>query len=826
MLLRLIRVSHPDNLEARLMLQDEETYWLEQILAKIDREQQASVADLEQYFQNRNFGASPFWGMSLTTVLADTEGPADRVGEIEALAVADQAALMMVIQLVKAGMPLSELPGITPELLEETLPLERAVVAGVDPAITAKQVADDINRAFDKLPQLTPLSSTNYEGCGVPRDTPITDLGQRSECRFVEEVNGLFEEDLYLPLDPELSSLEWVLDFVKPKNVIPWLTPYAVVRVGSVWQITRTFGIVKIGSTWRTTSSLSAAELAAARGAGEVVRSYDALAAGMGLRGFANTLMASRFGPSAQAALVGWEGQHTLTKLLNLLVLQFAASHLAQESGIPGAQLLVELIFEAGESELLYRALYRTAVPVRKLTNPVTGYRRHLEGRGAVIRYRRPLNTELRSVRQGASGRTSPSGGSLEQRLRTVARQIPPGAERTIPHSLDEGADHAWAAAATALDPCLSPQRQRLCNPREVARALDAAEKLDRLALEAVEDWAPKAAIAERRLLQLSDESSSVIRRAKAALNRSSIPVWKILEAHRVGRPPYTSSDLRRKVLILTSAPPAGAGLTRVEAEILMREGITGFSTPALSNRLSRADRTLYNRLRRREPSSLSPDDLDKLQRLRREALWADNLTAEQRERFRREIRNPPPGKTADDVRYQRYEQRTKNEGRLPGNVYSRADWQDATNRINANREVGTAQETAGRNGLRKHLDRDLSNNNLGDDIVQETVVDQKTQLDVTTRPDSVGRNNRGEIDVIHDHKDKSGSDPVVYDDAQLRAQRQLVEALDGQHFVTVSSSSPQLSARPPTPRPSVPLAGKSKVYYTIDEKVTHMSGS
>lgn len=84
------------------------------------------------------------------------------------------------------------------------------------------------------------------------------------------------------------------------------------------------------------------------------------------------------------------------------------------------------------------------------------------------------------------------------------------------------------------------------------------------------------------------------------------------------------------------------------------------------------------------------------------------------------------------------------------------------------------------------------------------------------THPDSIARNEKGEIDLIHDHKHKSGADDqVVYNDSQMRAVREMLEADNGEHIVTISSDHPDLDAIPPKPRPSGPLGKESTVYYS-----------
>ncbi len=218
------------------------------------------------------------------------------------------------------------------------------------------------------------------------------------------------------------------------------------------------------------------------------------------------------------------------------------------------------------------------------------------------------------------------------------------------------------------------------------------------------------------------------------------------------------------------------------------------------------------SRPRQFEPEPLAPGD----------AIGSDNLTAAQRARFRGDIDNPPAGKTADDVRYERHLQKRANLGDEP---LSRDEWQASNDQLRANNARGTEQQDAAREGLAARLGRDLTDNNAGQ-VVQQTVTDPKTGDPVNTRPDSIGRNENGEIDLVHDHKDLSGADKVQDNDAQMRAQRTLLEDPDGRHVVTMSSNEPNLSPESgmaPEPRPTGPLARGSDVYFTDESgTVTH----
>ena len=204
------------------------------------------------------------------------------------------------------------------------------------------------------------------------------------------------------------------------------------------------------------------------------------------------------------------------------------------------------------------------------------------------------------------------------------------------------------------------------------------------------------------------------------------------------------------------------------------------------------------------------------------ENLRKSGLTAEQDAQYRKQIDNPPAGKTANDMRYERYEQKCANKGTEP---MTRGEWDASNDRLRNNSQTGSVDEANARQGLGDYLGRDdIENNNEGE-VVQKTVdVDGK---DVTTRPDSIGRNADGQIDLVHDHKSLNGDNPVAYDTEQMQAQRRLLEPPDGdpngEHVVTLSRDAADLTGDPPTPRPSGPLGNKSAVYFTDSNgTVTH----
>ncbi|MBC6972250.1 ADP-ribosyltransferase [Bacillus sp. Xin] len=150
---------------------------------------------------------------------------------------------------------------------------------------------------------------------------------------------------------------------------------------------------------------------------------------------------------------------------------------------------------------------------------------------------------------------------------------------------------------------------------------------------------------------------------------------------------------------------------------------------------------------------------------------------------------------------------------------YYRKKWDVINERLRKSQERGGEEEIKGRIALEEHLDRKLENNNAGE------VVTYTSSEGHLTRPDSIGRNDKGEIDLVHDHKHKMGEkDQTIHNDRQMRAEREMLEAENGSHVVTISSDKPDLNGIPPKPRPSGPLGEKSDIYFTDPNsgKVTH----
>lgn len=106
--------------------------------------------------------------------------------------------------------------------------------------------------------------------------------------------------------------------------------------------------------------------------------------------------------------------------------------------------------------------------------------------------------------------------------------------------------------------------------------------------------------------------------------------------------------------------------------------------------------------------------------------------------------------KAADDARYERHCKQSEK-------PLDRKDWDVKNELFRKNRERGREEEIKDRKALEEHLDRQLENNNAGE------VVTYTSSEGHLTRPDSIGRNDKGEIDLVHEHKHQMGEKTKLF---------------------------------------------------------------
>ncbi|NOK62648.1 MAG: hypothetical protein GFH27_549293n106 [Chloroflexi bacterium AL-W] len=161
---------------------------------------------------------------------------------------------------------------------------------------------------------------------------------------------------------------------------------------------------------------------------------------------------------------------------------------------------------------------------------------------------------------------------------------------------------------------------------------------------------------------------------------------------------------------------------------------------------------------------------------------------------WRQLIDNPPPGRTADDMRYQRYRQTALEEGRTPS---ARTRWDEQNARLRENNARGRLSEDQALESV------GVNNNNYGTtpsgqprDVVRyDTTIDGRP---ISVRPDGVSSSHW--IDV------KSTTGTQYYTE-QLRAQAQGAQEAGRRLAVVLTNSGEAV-------RPSGPLSDAADVFF------------
>ncbi|MGB0867178.1 MAG: polymorphic toxin-type HINT domain-containing protein, partial [Granulosicoccaceae bacterium] len=169
----------------------------------------------------------------------------------------------------------------------------------------------------------------------------------------------------------------------------------------------------------------------------------------------------------------------------------------------------------------------------------------------------------------------------------------------------------------------------------------------------------------------------------------------------------------------------------------------------------------------------------------------------------------------ADEIRWERYK---TNKERL-GETADRDKWDEQLKTIRDNRTQGIERETNARNDLDQVFgeDAEIIDNNAK--IECRVQCDNRVE---TSIPDTIVKDQDGNVIAIVEHKDVSGQNPVVYNTGQLEGQRtgtsldangNEIDTSKAKHYVAISSDAPVVDGTP-TARPSGPLGEKSTVLY------------
>ena len=500
---RVLQIS-PENAEARGLLVELELFWLRQIAAKIGFERRANLEAFRGYLTDRGFYtdqpagwteylwefAAAVWGLGPIASAAGLPGidvPGSLATELDVTqqqAAKHQVTMLAIIRLVKNGVPLTEIRALTADEIAERMTLH-TVDGRRLPADKARRIALDIRDTFSELDDLRRLASTDGE-------------------YLVEDVNMAFRAGYYAPLAASYTWYETFGDILNVHNIAFLWGPGSVAKINEQW----------VGLRY-----LSSTEIQAAEQAGKLVTGKQAFIARFGLDTIAETFAATGVGARWANAMAADQAARQGLSLLSLpvdlgarltaaMILYSGGGYLAEQAGLPAAQILVELLGEIGPSELLSDVVARAGTPIERVAARVDEFGEFLARRQADLAARQALIDGLNDLitEAGETVLTQSRVADFNTRLALIADRLDGLATARMPGSPADGVDHALAAATNAM---------RAGDQAEAARAITGAIK-------AAEDVGEELS-----------ELYGVLARARRALNtaRQEPPPLRILTA-------------------------------------------------------------------------------------------------------------------------------------------------------------------------------------------------------------------------------------------------------------------------------------------------------
>lgn len=456
--LRNLVKQKPVNPTARAMMRKEELYWLRMVSAKLMREKQMNLAAFSHYLDSRGFYEgepkdwwegtkevmSTYFGLgpiALVAGLSEYDVPgaqAELVDQVQTQTAKNLVALNAIFRLVKHGVPLVEIPTITAERLSQVITL-RKVDAKPLGLKQSKGLVRDIVETVVELPDLKAL--TNQQAV-----------------YFVEDVIDTYETSYFGALDSDYHAYELVGDVFSLKNILTFFGPSTILQ----W---------KAGNSWFWPTSGAEMAVLFEEGAtigGAVFRGArldkfaEALArtsAGRGLlraHALDQKYLATIGGAAAEAYHSGkWikavvagsvYGTYRATELVGLFGTMFTAHWLADQSGIPGAVLLVDLIMAFETHEYFWLTFKKTGTPLLKISNRIDDLATHVARQKQIIQDTNRMLDEF--LETGSPGATTQLG--KKARSGTSDATLPPGAGRgTAQTSTGQGTTATGSGDAT-----------------------------------------------------------------------------------------------------------------------------------------------------------------------------------------------------------------------------------------------------------------------------------------------------------------------------------------------------------------------------------------
>ncbi len=504
-LLQEVLALNPRNPEARRRLIDRQVEMVGWIAGKLDAEKHASFAGFQRYLSARGYREDDLattWEGCVETMsvlvgnywstVINAGIPGYSRAEVEAeIASADQEnvaknqiSLLAITRLCRNGLLLQEVRDLKPKELAQRMVLHTVARTPLDPA-KASRVCQDIHETFAELTDLRELASGNGE-----------------------EFEKFFGSDYYGAVDPERTWGEAIVDFFSPPMLLTVLGSRAIVRVEGNW-------------AWFSTPS--AAELATLEKAGKVQRGGDLFVTTLRLDKMGAWLSERRAVQALGREIVAdqrvlsemhWAERYLVrypSRFAATLLVYGGAASLAEDSGVPGLKLMVDLIATLGLEGAAHNLLARAGVPAERMLMRVGQLESEMAvGRATFVEAKQTFKELEQFTEQLAtSGKTLT--GAERARVGTFVDKLAAARPPTVAPGFNPQDDVAGALAATG-------KALKKGDAAEASRALkSASETLEKMGKE-LDEWAQKVQQARTALQQLPQQARAEARRGFQSL--------------------------------------------------------------------------------------------------------------------------------------------------------------------------------------------------------------------------------------------------------------------------------------------------------------------
>ncbi|MFQ5347690.1 MAG: hypothetical protein ACE5EU_04965 [Paracoccaceae bacterium] len=467
---------NPTHEKARAELREQELYWLRMVSAKLLREKTLNLAAFGAYLDGHGFYAgepeglwegiaevwSTYFGMgpvSLTGGLPAFDVPganADLVDQVQTATAKHVISLNAIIRLVKNGIPLPGIQGISVGELSEKVVLRR-VDSRAMALDKAALLLEDIKATISELPDLKRLAS----------DDPFF---------FEEDVSEAFAASYFDTIDSDYHPWELFGDIFSVRNLLTIWGPNAITKV-------------KVGERWWWAAPGD--DVAAAVVEGQTVgrrlfpgMRLDRLAESFSRTGYGQSLLRAHaldqqyLGRLSAATRAAFEsgtgtgylkaavfgslyGSYRATEFAAVIGVMISAHLAAEASGIPGAVFLVNLIDAFEAHEYFWVVVKQSGAPLNRILARVDALERAVADERRAIAALNDVFDQIESgrvpapTRRMAAGGASPTASAPSPAARPAAgAALPttgvrpaPGKIRTGSEAAEEAAEQAGAAA-------------------------------------------------------------------------------------------------------------------------------------------------------------------------------------------------------------------------------------------------------------------------------------------------------------------------------------------------------------------------------------------